>query len=111
MKLSFKKVAATAFLAAALTTVVTTPASAMDKVDCGNRTDFVRITENYNADHCFANAGSYDFRRESFWASKISTGNNDITWAADGNYYDLARWHVITWPTVGTVKLQTLVIK
>ncbi|MEV5956775.1 beta/gamma crystallin domain-containing protein [Streptomyces sp. NPDC051987] len=111
MKLSFKRFAATAALATALATVVTIPASATDKVDCGDRTDFVRITENFRTDHCFANSGSYDFRRDSFWASKISSGNNDITWVADGYYHDLPRWNAIVWPTVGTVHLQTIIIK
>lgn len=87
-----------------------TQASAMNLVDCGDRTDFVRVTENFTTDYCYANAGSETFGvvTRTFWASKISTGNNDITWWADGNANYLARNYVITWPTVGTVRLDEI---
>ncbi|MEV5956781.1 beta/gamma crystallin domain-containing protein [Streptomyces sp. NPDC051987] len=108
--MSFKKIATAAVMATALATVVTSPASAMNPVNCGDRTDFLRVTENFSADHCYANAGSVSYGN-GIWVSKISSGNNDILWMADGSYHDLARWNVITWPSAGTVKLQLVAIK
>lgn len=115
MKLSFKKIATTATLTLALGAgIPTAPAFAISSVDCGDHKDFLRITENYRTDRCWANAGDLDFSkrfgRGGMWVSKISTGNNDIWWKADGTWHRLGRWHDLTFPTVGTVQVQAVQI-
>ncbi|WP_123972793.1 beta/gamma crystallin domain-containing protein [Streptomyces sp. Ag109_O5-1] len=109
--MSFKKVAAIAGLATALATGITTPASAMNAVNCGDRTDFLRVTENFTVDHCFANAGSVDLGN-GYWVNRISSGNNEILWReTDNSYHSMSRWSTINWPTGDTVKVNLVAIK
>lgn len=115
MKTSFKRIATTAALTVALgVTISAAPAFAISKVDCGNHTDFLRMTVNYKKDYCYANKGRVGFTGRlglgGIWVSKISTGNNDIWWLADGKWHWLSRNMVHDFPTVGTVKLQAVEI-
>ncbi|MEU6220109.1 hypothetical protein ABZ845_21705 [Streptomyces sp. NPDC047022] len=98
--MSFKKIATTAALAIALGAAIpTAPAFAINETNCGkDRLDFLRLEENHQLYHCYANKGRLDFAsnwhgrvRGGMWVSEIHSGNNDIWWAADGTWHYLGR--------------------
>ncbi|MGN9789421.1 beta/gamma crystallin domain-containing protein [Nonomuraea sp. ZG12] len=88
-------------------------AHAINNVPCGDQ-NFVELW-GHNGNTCFANAGtwkSYDFTGSAncWWANKISTGNNDITFWDDHstNPTYIPRRTIMTFPTVGWVCVGTL---
>lgn len=98
LKSTLTAVAVTGMAAAAVTaTLSAAPASATNQVDCGDRTDFVKIwyhsedgSQHYVS--CFANAGWVDW---GAWTDQISTGNNAISvHDADGDAFTIAPWTV-----------------
>jgi hypothetical protein len=105
---SFATIAATA---AVIVATPATPALAINNENCGNRTDLVRITEDKHGDQCYANKGYRTFAlTRTFWATRISSGNNDMRWLADGRWHNLSRWHVLTFPNAHSVKLSAIEI-
>lgn len=108
---SKKRIGFGAAVVLALTLLVPAQAAhAIDYVNCDGRADFLKITWNYdeNGAWCYANEGDASFFGPQQWASKISTGNNNILWKADGVWHFLSRWHVLTFPTVGTIHLESV---
>jgi hypothetical protein len=114
MRSKLKSLAVTAALAFAFTLAAPAgSAYAINTVSCGNQ-DFVELW-GHDGNICFANAGdwkSYDFTGSPncWWASKISTGNNDITFWDDHstNPTYIPRRTIRTFPTVGWVCVGTL---
>jgi len=104
-----KKVGFGAALTLALTLLVPAQAAqATSGVDCGNRTDFLKVTWNYGNDGSSCYAGYGTAFEVNGWASKISSGNNEIFWEADNQWHWMPRWSVLTFPTVGTIRLTGL---
>lgn len=114
-----KKLAAVALATFAMTAAIPAgSASAIGKVDCGNR-EYLRVEYHYatgnNFTDCFANAGSwriYDQFGRSVWVTEIWTGNNRVQWNGDGRWQPdnpIGRYTSFTWPnTPGGVKLDEI---
>ncbi|WUU80999.1 hypothetical protein OG790_05755 [Streptomyces cellulosae] len=67
------------------------PAVAMNRTDCGNRTDFVKVWYNGGKNTvCFANAGVQDVDLPN--AVKVSSGNNRIRFVVGGDIYTMDKW-------------------
>lgn len=67
------------------------PAAAMNRADCGNRNDFVKVWYDGGKNTvCFANAGVQDMNLPN--AVKVSSGNNRVRFVVGGDIYTLAKW-------------------
>lgn len=84
MKNPLKRIGITVAATAALSVVIPmSSAAAVDRTDCGNRTDLVKIY-NYNRTGtlCFANAGSQSV--EIYGVDEVDAGNNEVDVTFDG---------------------------
>lgn len=108
---SKKKIGLGAAVVLALTLLAPAQASyATEFVACDGRSDVLRITtEDHYIPLCLHGSGEVVFPY-NFWVSKISTGDTAILWEADGNWQYLPARTVLTFPTVGTVRLHKVVI-
>lgn len=78
MRRTIRRAAAIAGAGLALTVAApVTTAHAIARVECGDRTDVVRVTFE-TGDGCFTDAGTLHFDR-GHWARSVSAGDNDIT--------------------------------
>jgi hypothetical protein len=97
-------------MAASLSAVTTTNASAIEQIDCGPRgllaldlhDSFMGVSSRYRTE-CFANAGSHDIKPlsdvQDVWLSKITTGDNRARYFGDGGWSDpIDKWTTYTWP-------------
>ncbi|WEH14503.1 beta/gamma crystallin domain-containing protein [Streptomyces sp. VNUA24] len=101
--------ALTAVMAAASLTVVTAPqASAINRVECNGRTDFLQIGAHPSGSttgstFCYANAGESTFQPwwdDYAWVTWLSTGNNRVQYHADGNWQPgtpINKWTYYVW--------------
>ncbi|MEU8824558.1 beta/gamma crystallin domain-containing protein [Streptomyces sp. NPDC048636] len=89
MKNTLKRIAVTAAAAAAVTALAPmSSASAISRTDCGNRTDFVKIS-NYGGTQslCYANAGERSVH--IYKVNRLSSGNNRVEFILGGKRYYL----------------------
>ncbi|MFI6210095.1 beta/gamma crystallin domain-containing protein [Streptomyces sp. NPDC051041] len=63
----------------------------MNRTDCGNRDDFVKIWYNHGSQvACFANAGVQDVHFPN--TVKVSSGNNSIRMVLGGEVLTMPKW-------------------
>jgi hypothetical protein len=104
----------------ALTTVVaavsvtlgtTTQATAINRIECGLRTDLAMVYghdlggsgEHGTRTYCWANAGEERWSGAYFlgWMKQLSTGNNRVQWHGDGRWQPAApieKWTLYLFP-------------
>ncbi|MFJ2903240.1 beta/gamma crystallin domain-containing protein [Streptomyces sp. NPDC087212] len=96
------RAAAVTFAAAAAFTMVasTSPAFAIDHVECRGGESFLKIWSHSGSRQsvdCYANRGRTSFGDR--WVDRISTGNNDlIYYDANGDSVKIPRWTDIKYP-------------
>lgn len=102
-----------AVLAATITGIASTGASAIDKVNCDSR-DYLEVTYHgttpgppdpyYDSHDCLANGGEWSWPQTAdswTWATHIWTGNNRVQWYGDGKWQPdqpIEKWTDYTWP-------------
>ncbi|MFJ3230139.1 beta/gamma crystallin domain-containing protein [Streptomyces sp. NPDC086787] len=91
MKNPLKKVAMVIAATAALSAIIpVTSAAAVSRTDCGNRTDFVKITNyNWSKTLCFANAGSQNVH--IYRVNEVKAGNNRVLVTLGGRNYTIEK--------------------
>ncbi|MFI9809525.1 beta/gamma crystallin domain-containing protein [Streptomyces sp. NPDC052301] len=96
MKNPLKKTALTVAATAALSAIIPlSSAAAVDRTDCGNRTDFVKITNyNWRQTLCFANAGEQNVH--IYRVNQVEAGNNRVEVILGGRKYTIERGSSIT---------------
>lgn len=93
---------------AAFTVATTTPAFAINYVNCGP-SDYLTLSGHtyyggswWKWTQCFANGGEASINGPgSQWADRISTGNNRVQWYGDGRWQPatpIGKNTVFTWP-------------
>lgn len=89
MKNPLKRIAVTVAATAALSVVIpVSSAAAMNRTDCGNRTDFVKLTKLGGKESlCFANAGEQNVK--IYQVGTVEAGNNSVSITIDGHTYDI----------------------
>jgi hypothetical protein len=94
MKMNLKKTAAGLLAVVVLTFgLPASPAYAIDRVACGNRTDFLMLEIDlgggWNTNQCYANAGATS--PDVGGVRRISSGNNRamVSYSLDGRFYTL----------------------
>jgi hypothetical protein len=92
-------------MAASLSAVTATEASAINEVTCGVSNEYLQVrmhdTASPDREKCFANAGTLVFDGSYEWITRISTGNNRVQWHGDGRWQPdtpINKWTVFTWP-------------
>ncbi|MEZ3177634.1 hypothetical protein KYY02_02570 [Streptomyces pimonensis] len=67
------------------------PAAAMNRVSCQDRTDFVKVWYNHGSNvACFANAGVQDVHFPN--TVRVSSGNNSIRMVLGGEIHTMPKW-------------------
>ncbi|MFE6744172.1 beta/gamma crystallin domain-containing protein [Streptomyces tubercidicus] len=90
MKRQFKRIVTAAAAAVALTAVIPAgSASAMNSTDCGNSTEFVKVTTMDHHTFCFANAGEMNVDIKD--VHTVTQGNNDVEGTISGHHFDLQK--------------------
>lgn len=93
---------AVALAAAIAVTLPAGAAHAINKVDCGDRDDFLKVTGHTSGIpwrrqvRCYANAGTVEVR---LWVDQISTGNNDVVYFDENrDVVEIKRWTIMNFP-------------
>lgn len=110
--------ALTTFAVSASLTIATAPeAFAIDIVPCG-QSDYLQVTAHLGGtsrdeDFCYANAGEHSLGGvDDYWGTRISTGNNEVQFYADGRWQPdtpIGKNTVFTFPNhPGGVRIQAI---